>query len=201
MISNEWHVKSVTVTDEGNDRSIRIQEWQVRRTRLITMRLFWYLLLLQNLLLLYWKLWMLFIFLLWFSFFQLIILGLVRFHRKLLKTIIAFVFLYIFVVDVNVFVVALLVVADHIMYSCGQSMFIWDSWRLPLSLCGGGWEVSFMSNPNLVEVVLCCWGWGCDNILNCEGKQFYDRFFVTKLFLSKCKDDIRKMNLTLHRFL
>ena len=67
---------------------------------------------------------MLFIFLLWFLFFQLKIIGLVRFHRNLLETIIAFVFLYIFVVDVNVFVVALLVVADHIMYSCGQAMFI-----------------------------------------------------------------------------
>ena len=32
---------------------------------------------------------------------------------------------------------ALIVVTDHILLSCGQLMFIWGSYSMLLSLCGG----------------------------------------------------------------
>ena len=52
-------------------------------------------------------------------------------------------------VCVDVVVVALLVVTDHIILSCGKKLWIWCSWRLILSLCSGV-IANFCSLPSLL---------------------------------------------------
>ena len=61
-----------------------------------------------------------------------------------------------FILGVNAVVVAIIVVTDHIILSCGQLIFSWCSTRLLLSFCGGGWcAKSFCAQPKYsVEVVL-----------------------------------------------
>ena len=68
---------------------------------------------------------------------------------------------------------ALLVVADHTIFSCHQWILFWGLQRLLLSFCGGwvvgvvGFAKSFLrpTQPLCWGCVTLCWGWGCDNWL------------------------------------
>ena len=114
---------------------------------------------------------------LWFLFLGLAVVN--KRSSKLLDTSLA-------VVDFDLVVMAIFVVADHIIFTSGQKIliFTWSSWMLQLSFCGVGWIGWGIIKSHFYVKHNFSWGGGLSVLKINWGFDNFHAHFLLKLWFS-----------------